>query len=309
MPRKRPPTGRRTRRAPTPASPSTPGEPAQLPAPLPVPTRPRRQQARAFDAPEARELWDGYLALRQRAGAQAPELDSWRNALIERHLPLVQFVAERLARTLPRSVALEDLVSAGTFGLMDAIRGFDPARAVRFRTYASARVRGAILDSLRSDDWVPRLVRLRAAEVERALMRLSARLRREPTQAELSAELAIEPEQAAEELGRARPRTQYRLSEHPRQGAPDSEQDPGLEDKRASTPLEDLVRRDSLRALRETLTHKERFIFEQYYEVGHTMREIGELLGLTESRVCQIHTNILARLRLQCERRLRERLG
>jgi len=298
MPRKRPPTRHRVRRAESEPVAALPSNAAAKPARGPV-----------FDAPDAQEIWDGYLALRRRAGADAPELESWRNALIERHLPLVRFVAERLARTLPRSVALDDLVSAGTFGLMDAIKGFDPARAVRFRTYASARVRGAILDSLRSDDWVPRLVRLRAAEVERALARLHARFGREPTQVELSAELGIDPEKAAEELGRAHPRTQYRLSEHPRPGAPDSEQDPALQDARMSTPLEELVRRDSLRALRETLTHKERFIFEQYYEVGHTMREIGEMLGLTESRVCQIHTNILARLRAQCERGLRERLG
>ena len=298
MPRKRPPTGRRTRRE------------ESRPAPaLPSSAAPKRARTSTFDAPEAQEIWDGYLALRRRAGAESSELESWRNALIERHLPLVRFVAERLARTLPRSVALDDLVSAGTFGLMDAIKGFDPGRAVRFRTYASARVRGAILDSLRSDDWVPRLVRLRAAEVERALSRLQGVFGREPTQVELCAELGIDPQLAAEELGRAHPRTQYRLSEHPRPGAPDSEQDPALQDARAGTPLDDLVRRDSLRALRETLTHKERFIFEQYYEVGHTMREIGELLGLTESRVCQIHTNILARLRAQCERMLRERLG
>jgi RNA polymerase sigma factor for flagellar operon FliA len=299
MSRKRPTTGPRARRKSVPTS-AEPQAPLPSPAPRPGSRRP------AFDAPEAQELWDGYLAARR---GKTAELDSWRNALIERHLPLVRFVAERLARTLPRSVALDDLVSAGTFGLMDAIKGFDPERAVRFRTYAAARVRGAILDSLRSGDWVPRLVRLRAAELERALARLSARFGREPTQVEIAAELAVEPDELAEELARARPRSQVRMADHFREGSSDPDYEPSLPDPRARTPVEELIGRESLRALRQTLTPKENFIVEQYYEVGQTMREIGELLGLTESRVCQIHTNILARLRALCASRLRERLG
>jgi RNA polymerase sigma factor for flagellar operon FliA len=301
MSRKRPATGPRARRESVPA-------PAQPAAPLPS-SAPRQKTGRpAFDAPDAMELWRGYLASRGRKSAQ-DELDTWRNALIERHLPLVRFVAERLARALPRSVALEDLVSAGTFGLMDAIKGFDPERAVRFRTYAATRVRGAILDSLRSGDWVPRLVRLRAAEFERAFTRLSARHGREPTQLELAAELEIEPGDLAEELTRAHPRTQLRMADHVRESTSDPEHEPGLPDPRARTPLEQLIGRDSLRAMFQSLTPKERFIVEQYYEIGHTMRAIGEMLGLTESRVCQIHTNILARLRAQCASRLRERQG
>jgi RNA polymerase sigma factor for flagellar operon FliA len=241
------------------------------------------------------------LAARRRS-TQAGEIDPWRNALIERHLPLVRFVAERLARTLPRSVELDDLVGAGTFGLMDAIKGFDPARAVRFKTYAVARVRGAILDALRNDDWVPRLVRLRAAQLERALARLSARFGREPTQIEIACELGIEPGDVPDVLAHARPRMQHQLPELAREGSSDSEHEPGLEDPRSRTPLEELARRDALHALRNTLSHKERFLLEQYYEVGQTMREIGEMLGLTESRVCQIHTNILGRLRAHIER-------
>jgi RNA polymerase sigma factor for flagellar operon FliA len=291
MSRKPPPSGRRAR-----SQPRIESSPAPLPAARPV------GRGKPLDTPETDELWRGYLAARRRPGPAGPELEGWRNALIERHLPLVRFVAERLARTLPRSVELEDLVSAGTFGLMDAIRGFDPARAVRFKTYAVARVRGAILDALRSDDWVPRLVRLRAAQLERALARLGARFGREPTHAELAAELDIEPADVPGELARARPCVQHRLPELTREGSADCEHEQGLPDPRSRTPLEQLIRRDALRALWGSLTHKERFLLEQYYEVGHTMREIGETLGLTESRVCQIHSNILARLRSRCER-------
>ena len=280
---------------------------AQPRAPLPTAAQEHGPaSAQPASAPEAREVWQGFLAERRRSGPDSPRLESWRNALVELHMPLVRYVARRLARSLPRSVQEDDLVSAGVFGLLDALKGYDPERAVRFKTYASARVRGAILDSLRSDDWVPRLVRLRASQIEKAIVRLSSAFGREPTQAELSAELGIGAAEVARELHAARPRVQHRLADRVRENDSEGEHEWTLQDLRARTPFEDLAGRDTLRSLRSALTHKERFILEQYYEVGHTMREIGELLGLTESRVCQIHTSILARLRAQCLRKARE---
>ncbi len=177
---------------------------------------------------------------------------------------------------------------------------------MRFKTYAATRVRGAMLDSLRSGDWVPRLVRLQAAKLERALARLAGEHGREPTHAELAAELGIPEAELPGELSAARPRAQQRLADRGRDGDSDSDHEATLEDERVRTPLEELQARELLRGLRTVLSHKERFILEQYYEVGHTLREIGELLGLTESRVCQIHTNILARLRDRCARKLGE---
>ncbi|MBK7642093.1 MAG: FliA/WhiG family RNA polymerase sigma factor [Planctomycetes bacterium] len=300
MHRKRPSAAPRTRTRTVRAG--HPPGPTQLSAPLPSKRKPSASDIARLAGPDSQDLWEGYLGARGRAGKDPAECERWRNALIEQHLPLVRFVAERLARTLPRSVSIDDLASAGVFGLMDAIRGFDPQRSVRFKTYATARVRGAILDSLRSDDWVPRLVRLRASKVERALSRLSSRFGREPTHVEIAEELGLEPGDVAEQLSQARPRIQHRLADHVRDASADSEHEAGLHDLKAHTPLEQLLGRDSLRSLRESLSHKERFILEQYYEVGHTMRAIGEMLSLTESRVCQIHTNILGRLRLQIER-------
>ena len=306
MPRKSRATGRSSLRTRTRTTPSSSA--GALPAPLLPAVQPSAPAPRSssIDAPEAQELWQGYLAVRRKFGPDSPQLESWRNALLERHLPLVRFVAERLARGLPRSLLVDDLVSAGVFGLMDALRGYDPERAVRFRTYAAARVRGAMLDSLRSSDWVPRLVRLRAARLERALAKLAGVHGREPTHAELGAELDIPQADMDAELGAARPRSQHRLGERGRDGESDIEFEAALQDKRTRTPLEEVQARELLRSMRPVLTHKENFILEQYYEVGHTMREIGELLSLTESRVCQIHTTLLGRLRALYERRRRQ---
>ncbi|MEZ5975661.1 MAG: sigma-70 family RNA polymerase sigma factor [Planctomycetota bacterium] len=107
---------------------------------------------------------------------------------MERHYPLVKYIAERLLQTLPKSIELDDLISAGLFGLMDAIRGFDPERGIKFKTYCTTRIRGSILDQLRSQDWVPRLVRLKASRIDKALQRLTGEMGREPTHAELADE-------------------------------------------------------------------------------------------------------------------------
>ena len=115
------------------------------------------------------EIWAHYQKARKKADAQAVE--HIRNILMERHFPLVKYIAERLLQTLPKSIELDDLVSAGLFGLMDAIRGFDPDRGIKFKTYCTTRIRGSILDQLRSQDWVPRLVRLKASRIDKALQR------------------------------------------------------------------------------------------------------------------------------------------
>ena len=232
-------------------------------------------------------------------GNGSPRLDELRNHLIERHYPLVRYIAERLLQTLPKSIELDDLISAGLFGLMDAIRGFDPERNIKFKTYCTTRIRGSILDQLRSQDWVPRLVRLKASRIDKALQRLTGEYGREPTHSELAAELSMEHGELTEEMIGAHAKAMFSLSEKWEDRDDDSsiEKVDVLEDKKATDPIGELHRRDMLLFLTRSLTHKERFIIEQYYQVGHTMREIGEMLGLTESRVCQIHSNVMSRLK------------
>jgi RNA polymerase sigma factor for flagellar operon FliA len=229
---------------------------------------------------------------------KTPELEALRNELIGRYYPLVRYIAERLLQTLPKSIELDDLVSAGQFGLMDAIRGFDPERGIKFKTYCSTRVRGSILDQLRSQDWVPRLVRLRASKIERAYQRLTGEFGREPTHAELARELEMDHDQLSAEMEQAQARTMFSLSEKWDDDDDGSvEKVEVLEDREAVDPVMELNRNDLMKYITRSLTHKERFIIEQYYQSGHTMREIGEMLSLTESRVCQIHSNVMGRLK------------
>ena len=245
------------------------------------------------------EIWDHYRVARKGGAKTGEDLERLRNVLMERHYPLVRYIAERLLQTLPKSIELDDLVSAGLFGLMDAIRGFDPDRNIKFKTYCTTRIRGSILDQLRSQDWVPRLVRLKAGKIDKALQKLTGEYGREPTHAELAAALKMEHAELALEISSASAKTMFSLSEKWEDRDDDSsiEKVDVLEDRKATDPIGELHRRDMMLFLTRSLTHKERFIIEQYYQVGHTMREIGEMLALTESRVCQIHSNVMGRLK------------
>lgn len=244
------------------------------------------------------ELWVLYRKEASKRGVKDPKhLDELRNHLIERHYPLVRYIAERLLQTLPKSIELDDLVSAGLFGLMDAIRGFDASRGIKFKTYCSTSIRGAILDQLRSQDWVPRLVRLKASRIDRALQRLTAEYGREPTHAELARVLEMEHTDLVKEIQESRAKTMFSLSEKWEDDDGSVEKVEVLEDRTAIDPVFEMNRRDLMNFITRALTHKERFIIEQYYQYGHTMREIGEMLALTESRVCQIHSNVMSRLK------------
>ena len=257
--------------------------------------------------PSSEELWDfateDIWTLYGRAARARKRDEVWieelRNVLMELHYPLVRHIAERLLQTLPKSIELDDLVSAGLFGLMDAIRGFDPSRGIKFKTYCTTRIRGSILDQLRSQDWVPRLVRLKATRIDKALHRLQGEYGREPTHAELAQDLEMDHEDLAKEITSARAKTMFSLSERWDDRDDDSpmEKMEIVEDRTAIDPIGELNRRDLMIYITRSLTHKERFIIEQYYQVGHTMREIGEMLALTESRVCQIHSNVMSRLK------------
>lgn len=271
-------------------------EPAERPAP-----RSRKPIDPALETLPTEKIWELYRRARKGGPKEAEKLESLRNALMERHYPLVRYIAERLLQTLPKSIELDDLVSAGLFGLMDAIRGFDHSRNIKFKTYCTTRIRGSILDQLRSQDWVPRLVRLKAGRIEKALQRLTGEYGREPTHAELASDLDLEHEELSLEMQSASAKTMFSLSDK----WEDRDEDSGiekvdvLEDRKSIDPITELHRRDMLHFLTRSLTHKERFIIEQYYHVGHTMREIGEMLSLTESRVCQIHSNVMGRLKEQ----------
>ncbi|HMQ21361.1 MAG TPA: FliA/WhiG family RNA polymerase sigma factor [Planctomycetota bacterium] len=229
--------------------------------------------------------------------------ENLRNILVEYHYPLVRYIAERLLQTLPKSIDVDDLISAGTFGLLDAIRGFDLKRGIKFKTYCSTRIRGSILDELRSQDWVPRLVRLKAHKLDKAVSRLEALHGREVNDYELAQDLEITMEELANLKVEASPKTMFSLSEKLDESDDDRDMEKVeiIEDKKGCDPLQSLHQQDVLDLITSNLTKKERLIVIMYYYEGLTMREIGDIMSLTESRVCQIHSNVMGRLKAQLD--------
>lgn len=223
-----------------------------------------------------------------------------RDRLVLHYAPLVKYVAGRVGTGLPTHVDVADLIQSGIFGLVDAIEKFDPDRGLRFETYAMQRIRGAILDDLRSQDWVPRVIRSRAREVERALDRLGARLHRTPTDAELAAELGITVHELRDLYSQLRLTSVVALDDLVGAGRESGSPADTLPDDDAVDPAAVLVDRDNRRQLAEAiaqLTERDRIVVSLYYFESLTLAEIGKVLGVTESRVSQLHTRAVLRLR------------
>ncbi|MEU3271757.1 FliA/WhiG family RNA polymerase sigma factor [Saccharomonospora sp. NPDC006951] len=223
-----------------------------------------------------------------------------RDRLVLHYAPLVKYVAGRVGTGLPTHVDVADLIQSGIFGLVDAIEKFDPERGLRFETYAMQRIRGAILDDLRSQDWVPRVIRSRAREVERALDRLGAKLRRTPTDAELAAELGITLDELRDLYGQLRLTSVVALEDLVSAGRDSGSLVDSLPDEDAVDPAAVLVDMDNRRQLAEAiaqLTERDRVVVSLYYFESLTLAEIGKVLGVTESRVSQLHTRAVLRLR------------
>ena len=245
------------------------------------------------------EIWDEY----KRTGTE--EL---RNRLMENYLPLVKYNAERIHTKLPDEVDIEDLMSAGIFGLMDTIDAFDIERGIKFETYCAPRIRGAILDELRSMDWVPRLVRSRTSQVEAARKSLEMQLGRKPTDDELIAKMKISKEEFAKIRKDSGAVGVVSLSR--KWFETDSNKDVReidvLEDPKQVNPISAVQRRDLKDLITKGLSRAERLIVVLYYYEEMTMKEIGVTLDLSESRVSQMHSSILARLKAQLQHRTKE---
>ena len=228
-----------------------------------------------------------------------------RNALIERYLPLVKYNAERVWAKLPEGVDLNDLISAGVFGLMDAIEAFDLSRGVKFETYCVPRIRGAMLDELRTMDWVPRLVRSKASKLEAARKRAEAEVGRPPTDREIAAKMEL-PIGEFEKL-KSEASAVNLVSLNKKWYETDSYKDVReidiLEDIKGQDPTGGIQKLDLMKLVTKGLNRNERLIIILYYYEELTMKEIGNTLGLSESRVSQMHSSIVARLKGQLHRR------
>ena len=228
-----------------------------------------------------------------------------RNILIERYLPLVRYNAERVWAKLPEGVDLNDLISAGVFGLMDAIDAFDLGRGVKFETYCVPRIRGAMLDELRTMDWVPRLVRSKASKLESARKEAEAEFGRPPSDTEMAARLRL-PLPEYEKL-KCEASAVNLVSLNKKWYETDSYKDVRevdiLEDSKGEDPTRGIQKRDLMKLVTKGLNRNERLIIILYYYEELTMKEIGNTLGLSESRVSQMHSSIVARLKDQLRRR------
>jgi RNA polymerase sigma factor for flagellar operon FliA len=234
--------------------------------------------------------------------------DCHRNVLMEHYRDLVKYCAERLHSKLPDKVELDDLISAGTFGLMDAIDAFDPSRGVKFETYCAPRIRGSILDELRSMDWVPRLVRARAHQLAKATHSLEMHLGRKPDEQEIAEELDMDMEEFGRLLRDANAASLVSLNT--KCGDDESEKDVReidvIKDQKSEDPVLEAQKRDLKNLLTKGLTRAERLIIVLYYYEEMTMKEIGATLDLSESRVSQMHSSIVARLKAQMSTRKKE---
>jgi RNA polymerase sigma factor for flagellar operon FliA len=225
-----------------------------------------------------------------------------RDRLILRYSPLVKYVAGRVAVGLPQNVDQSDLVSYGIFGLIDAIEKFDLDRGYKFETYAIARIKGAILDELRSIDWVPRSVRAKARSLEKAYAKLEADLHRTPSDEELANELGMTEDQLQQTLGQISFVGLVALDEMLSAGG-DRGESVTLGDTIADA-AEGPVAAYEVEEMRQILAEainrmgdREKIVLTLYYYEGLTLAEIGQVLGVTESRVCQIHTKAVLQLR------------
>ena len=245
-------------------------------------------------ADETQSLWLEY----RRTGNQAI-----RDRLILTYAPLVKYVAGRLGSGLPAHVDEGDLVSYGLLGLMGAIERYEPDRDVKFETYAIARIKGAIIDELRAMDWVPRSVRSRAREIERAIAALEAKSGRAPTDEEIAKKVGITVEELEESLSEIARSSIAALDELWTVSGGDGDQIAlidTIEDTSGPDPQGALAQTELREALGDAiarLPEREKIVITLYYYEELTLREIGDVLGVTESRVSQLHTKAILRLK------------
>ena len=225
-----------------------------------------------------------------------------RDRLILNYSPLVKYVAGRLGAGLPTHVEESDLVSYGLIGLIGAIERFDPTREIKFETFAISRIRGAIIDELRALDWVPRSVRSRAREIERAIGQLEAQLHRAPTDEEIAKKLYLTDDELEESLNEISRSSIIALDElwtvsntGDQVSLIDTIEDPDSIDPQRN--LTDIELRQAIAEAISSLPEREKIVVTLYYYEELTLREIGDVLGVTESRVSQLHTKAILRLR------------
>ena len=225
-----------------------------------------------------------------------------RTEYIEKYAPLIRYIAERLALRLPDHISREDLISSGVLGLIDAIDKFDPNRKILFKTYAEFRIKGAILDELRSMDWVPRSIRKKSSQLEKAYQTLEKQLGRAATDEEVAENMGLSLEDFYRLLDKVKSASVLNIDTFfgNLQGSKHNDLFGLLTEESSNDPLTELSIREIKNVLAqniEKLPEKEKLVVSMYYYEELTMKEIGEILDYTESRISQLHTKAITRLR------------
>lgn len=249
------------------------------------------------------KVWQEYIETRSKTA---------KDKLLVEYAPLVKYTAQRMAINLPKSVDVNDLISAGVMGLIKAVEAFDPAREVKFETFGTHKIRGAILDELRALDWVPRSVRQKSRALQKAYTKLENEIGRMPYDDEVAAELGISIKEFEEMLSDVTPTTILSLEEARDDHGGDSKQlkiMDVIEDPQGTNPLKELGFEETKRILKESITalpEKEKLVIALYHYEELTLKEIGEVLNISESRVSQIHSKAIIKLRSRLIRRINE---
>lgn len=254
--------------------------------------------------PNRDDLEDGMESqLRDAKGRTGDVPSSLKEQIVLEHTPLIRYIVNRIAVRLPSHIDLDDLHNTGVIGLMDAIEKYDPDKNCKFKTYAEFRIKGAILDQLRSLDWVPRSVRQKGRRLERAYGEVEQRLGRSATEDEVADSLGLQLDKLQELVNQVRGISLVNLEEI-RGGGQEGDRNGNyadiVEDVNAENPYSTLKLQEMKQIVADTiatLPEKERLVISLYYYEDLNMKEIGNILGITESRVCQIHTKSVLRLR------------
>ena len=236
-----------------------------------------------------------------------------REEVIIKYSPMIKYVANRIAMRLPPHIEVDDLISVGVLGLMDAITKYDSSRGAKFKTYAEFRVRGAILDELRSMDWVPRSIRQKASKVDKVVQGLQAKLRRAPEDEEVAKEMGLSLDQFHETLNETKSIPIFSLEDlgiAKESGDQQSLLDclAGKADADPQTQVRLVELKEIIAKAIDALPEKERLMVSLYYYEELTMKEIGAVLDITESRVSQIHSKAVYRLRTKLKAIIAEEL-
>ncbi len=224
-----------------------------------------------------------------------------KDEIIIEYAPLIRYIAQKIASRLPANIEIDDLISCGVIGLMDAIEKFDPTRDNKFKTYAEFRIRGSILDELRAQDWVPRSVREKAKAIERAYAKLESSLGRPATEEEMCVELSVTQAEFHDMLNKAKSVSLLNIDDSASFNRGDKKLMAGLmEEDRLSNPAAAVSHKNIRDKIKEgimALPEKQRLVLSLYYYEDLNLKEIGQVLDVTESRVSQLHTQAIFKLR------------